>query len=108
MPQLASTSLASTPPRTAAEAVMHASARRTALAATIGNVLEWYDFLVYGFLSLTIAKLFFPAASEVASLLLATATFGVGLVVRPIGAVVLGLVADRAGRKRALTATLLL
>lgn len=82
--------------------------RRVALAATIGNILEWYDFLVYGFLSLTIAKLFFPAGTELGSLLLALATFGAGLVMRPIGALVLGIYADRVGRKAALSATMFL
>jgi len=60
------------------------ASRRVVLAATIGNTLEWYDFLVYSFLSVTIAKLFFPARSEQASLLLSIATFGVGIAVRPI------------------------
>src|ERR1700732_1203310 len=68
--------------------------RRVILACTIGNVLEWYDFIVYGFLSLTIATLFFPAQSELASLLLALATFGAGIVMRPVGAIALG-VAER-------------
>ena len=46
------------------------------LAATIGNALEWYDFLIYGFLAMTIAKLFFPAENELTSLLLSVGTFG--------------------------------
>ena len=77
--------------------------RRAVLAATIGNTLEWYDFLIYGFLLITIGQLFFPAASELGSLLFSVATFGVGFVMRPIGAVVLGVYADRAGRRAALT-----
>ena len=68
-----------------------AKRRRVVLAATIGNVLDWYDFLIYGFLAVTIAKLFFPTESELASLLLSVATFGVGAVVRPVGALVLGI-----------------
>src|SRR5437588_12598842 len=79
--------------------------RRVVLAATIGNTLEWYDFLVYGFLSVTIGRLFFPTGSELSSLLLSVATFGVGFVMRPIGAVVLGIYSDRVGRKSALTLT---
>ena len=81
-------------------------ARRVVIAAAIGNTLEWYDFLVYGLLALTIAKLFFPVGSELTSLLLSFATFGVGLVMRPIGALVLGIYADRVGRKAALTLTI--
>jgi len=46
-------------------------------AAVIGNALEWYDFVVYGFLTVIISRLFFPAHSEYASLLLTMATFGV-------------------------------
>jgi MHS family proline/betaine transporter-like MFS transporter len=80
-----------------------AQGRRVLVAATIGNMLEWYDFLVFSLLTLTIAKLFFPASSELGSLLLSLATFGVGFVMRPVGAVVLGIYADRIGRKAALS-----
>jgi MFS transporter, MHS family, proline/betaine transporter len=81
--------------------LIDAKRRRVVLAATIGNTLEWYDFLVYGLLALTIAKLFLPTGSERSSLLLSMATFGVGLVMRPVGAIVLGIYADRAGRNAA-------
>ncbi len=80
--------------------------RRMVLAATIGNTLEWYDFLAYSFLSLTIAKLFFPTGDELSSVLLAVATFGIGLVMRPVGGLLLGIYADRVGRKAALTLTI--
>jgi MHS family proline/betaine transporter-like MFS transporter len=76
--------------------------RRLIVAATIGNLLEWYDFFAFGVLAITMARLFFPTQSEVTSLLLALATYGGGLVMRPIGAIVLGLYADRVGRKDAL------
>jgi MHS family proline/betaine transporter-like MFS transporter len=56
-----------------------ANSRRVVLAATIGNTLEWYDFVVYGFLALTIAKLFFPTGNELTSLLLSVGTFGATL-----------------------------
>src|ERR1700730_16988781 len=68
----------------------------------IGNALEWYYFVVYGFLTVIISRLFFPAHSEYASLLLTTATFGVGFFMRPIGGILLGIYADRKGRKAAL------
>lgn len=71
-------------------------------AAVIGNALEWYDFLVFGFFTVIIARLFFPNDSQYASLLLTTATFGVGFFMRPVGGVVLGIYADRRGRKAAL------
>ncbi|MFM0626243.1 MFS transporter [Paraburkholderia xenovorans] len=76
---------------------------RAVVAAVIGNALEWYDFTVFGFLTVVIAQLFFPAGNDYASLLFATATFGVAFVMRPIGGIVLGLYADRAGRKAALS-----
>jgi MFS transporter, MHS family, proline/betaine transporter len=75
---------------------------RQVVAAVIGNALEWYDFVVYGFLTVIIARLFFPAQSEYASLLLTMATFGVGFFMRPVGGIVLGMYADRKGRKAAL------
>jgi MFS family permease len=82
---------------------INAKRRRIVLAATIGNTVEWYDFLVYGLLAVTIAKLFFPAGSELSSLLLSMAMYGVGLVMRPVGAVVLGIYADRVGRRATLS-----
>jgi MFS family permease len=71
-------------------------------AAVIGNALEWYDFIIFGFLTVVIARLFFPTESQYASLLLTTATFGVGFFMRPVGDILLGLYADHKGRKAAL------
>ena len=71
------------------------SRTRQVAAAVIGNALEWYDFIVYGFLSSLIARLFFPSGDEYTSLLMALATFGVGFFMRPVGGVLLGLYADR-------------
>jgi MHS family proline/betaine transporter-like MFS transporter len=73
------------------------------IAATIGNVLEWFDFLVYGFFAVTIAEVFFPANNPTVSLLATFGTFGLAYVVRPLGAVVVGTYTDRAGRKAGLT-----
>jgi MHS family proline/betaine transporter-like MFS transporter len=73
------------------------------IAATIGNVLEWFDFLVYGFFAVTIAEVFFPAHDPTVSLLATFGTFGLAYVVRPLGAVVVGTYTDRAGRKAGLT-----
>jgi len=76
---------------------------RGALAATLGNVLEWYDFVVFGFVAIFIAKKFFPSDNEYAAMMLTWATFGAGFVVRPLGGVLLGMYADRKGRKAGLT-----
>jgi MFS family permease len=75
---------------------------RQVAAAVIGNALEWYDFIVYGFLTIVISRLFFPAANEYSSLLLTTATFGVSFFMRPVGGVLIGAYADKRGRKAAL------
>jgi MFS family permease len=77
-------------------------------AITIGNALEFFDFTVYSFLAVTLGKLFFPVASPYGQLLMSTATFGVGFITRPIGGIVLGSYADRAGRKAAMLITLAL
>ncbi|MEJ0072232.1 MAG: MFS transporter [Pseudomonadota bacterium] len=78
------------------------------VAASIGNALEWFDLLIYGYFAVTISKVFFPIGSDTASLLLALGTFGVSYLVRPLGAIVIGAYADRAGRKAALTLSILL
>jgi MHS family proline/betaine transporter-like MFS transporter len=77
--------------------------RRVIVAATIGNVLEWFDFLVYGFFAVTIAEVFFPASDPTVSLLITFGTFGLAYVVRPLGAIFIGTYSDRAGRKAGLT-----
>jgi MHS family citrate/tricarballylate:H+ symporter-like MFS transporter len=76
--------------------------RRHIAAATIGNALEFYDFLIYTFFSIQIGHAFFPAQSAYGSLMLSLATFGAGFVTRPIGAVIIGRYADRAGRRPAM------
>jgi MFS transporter, MHS family, proline/betaine transporter len=82
--------------------------RRVIVATSIGNALEWFDFVVYGFLAVTMAKLFFPASDQVASLLLTFGTFGVTFLLRPLGAILIGAYTDRRGRKPALTLTITL
>jgi MFS family permease len=73
------------------------------MGATIGNMLEFYDFVTYSFFATQIGHAFFPAKTEFASLLLSLATFGAGFVTRPIGAVIIGSYSDRAGRRPAMT-----
>jgi MHS family proline/betaine transporter-like MFS transporter len=72
-------------------------------AAIVGNTLEWFDFTVYNLFSIYIARAFFPAEDELTGLLLTLATYGVGFALRPVGAIVLGQYADRAGRRAALS-----
>jgi MHS family proline/betaine transporter-like MFS transporter len=71
-------------------------------AATVGNALEWFDILIYGYFATTIAAVFFPNTNPVVSLVLSFGSFGLSYLARPVGAVVLGAYADRAGRKAAL------
>ena len=75
--------------------------RRVVLASILGNGLEWFDFVSYGYFASIIAKVFFPADSDL-SLMLTYASFAVGFVVRPIGGIMLGAYADRYGRQQAL------
>ncbi|HEX3881814.1 MAG TPA: MFS transporter [Stellaceae bacterium] len=79
------------------------SLRRVVVAATIGNVLEWFDFLVYGYFAVTIAQVFFPIGNPTVSLLITFAAFGLSYVIRPLGAVFIGSYTDRHGRKAGLT-----
>ena len=82
-----------------------AQQRKIVFAAVIGNLLEFFDFTVYSYFALTIGKQFFPSHDPITSSLLAFAVFAVGFVMRPLGGIVLGRYADRAGRKPALTLT---
>jgi MFS family permease len=71
-------------------------------AVTAGNALEFYDFLTYAFFAAQIGRTFFPAADPQASLLASLATFGAGFLMRPVGALVIGRLGDRRGRKPAM------
>ena len=82
--------------------------RRVILAATIGNVLEWFDFLVYGFFAVTIAQVFFPASDPTVSLLITFGAFALSYLARPLGALLIGSYTDRAGRKAGLTLSIAL
>jgi MHS family proline/betaine transporter-like MFS transporter len=78
------------------------------VAATIGNILEWFDFLVYGFFAATLAEVFFPVGDSTVSLLITFGAFGLSYLVRPLGAVFIGNYTDRAGRKAGLTLSIAL
>jgi MFS transporter, MHS family, proline/betaine transporter len=81
---------------------------RAIVATSIGNMLEWYDFTVYALFAGYIAGNFFPGDDPNTRLLKTFLFFGLGFVVRPLGAVLIGNFGDRAGRKAALTLTILL
>ena len=81
---------------------------RALAAASVGNMLEWYDFGIYAFSATILARHFFPRTDETASLLATFATFGIGFVVRPLGALVIGRLGDVRGRKAALLTAMFL
>jgi len=78
------------------------SMSRLIVAATIGNIFEWFDFVVYGFFAVTIAEVFFPTGDPTVSLLVTFGAFGLAYFVRPLGAIIVGGYTDRAGRKAGL------
>jgi MFS transporter, MHS family, proline/betaine transporter len=80
--------------------------RKAIIAVVIGCTLEWFDFSVFNFFVVQISRLFFPAENELTSVLLTIATFGIGLVLRPVGGVVLGVCGDKFGRKSVLSFTI--
>ena len=81
---------------------------RQALAIAVGNGLEFYDFVTYAFFATQIGHTFFPSKTPGLSLLSSLATFGVGFLTRPLGAIVIGRFGDRAGRKPAMMLSLCL
>ena len=78
------------------------------LAGMIGNILEWYDFGLYGYLAPVIGAHFFPSTNPIASLLGAYGGFAIGFAVRPLGGAVLGHIGDRVGRKAVLITSVVL
>ncbi len=78
------------------------------IRVSLGNFLEMYDFMVFGYYAAAIGLAFFPTQNEYASLMLSFMTFGTGYLMRPLGAVVLGAYIDHHGRRKGLLLTLLL
>src|ERR1017187_7822205 len=82
-----------------------ATTRRAVLACSIGQIFEIFDFVIYGYFALAIGRAFFPSTDPMTSLLSSFATYGVGFLMRPVGAIVIGYFGDRHGRRRALVFT---
>src|ERR1700761_7261705 len=79
---------------------------RSIFIVSSGNFLEMYDFMVYGYYAVAIAKAYFPNADTFAALMASLAAFGAGFLMRPVGALVLGTYIDRHGRRKGLLLTL--
>jgi MFS transporter, MHS family, proline/betaine transporter len=82
-----------------------ATIRRAILACAAGQAFEIFDFVIYGFFAVAIGRAFFPSGDPAASLLASFATFAVGFLFRPVGALVIGYYGDRYGRRKALVVT---
>src|SRR6185437_6855925 len=76
--------------------------RRGIVAGVVGNMLEWYDFALFGFFAQQLGAHFFPAGDPTVSVLAAFGTFAAGFVMRPVGGALFGWIGDRYGRKQAL------
>ncbi|WP_432509022.1 MFS transporter [Kineococcus auxinigenes] len=83
------------------------SSRRALVAASVGNVIEWYDFVLYGASAFVLAQVFFPQQDPGTAVLATFATFGVAFLARPVGALVLSHVGDRVGRRDVLAGSVL-
>lgn len=81
---------------------------RVVAATVAGNALEFFDFVTYAFFAVYIGQTFFPASTPFMSLLLSVGVFGVGFVFRPLGGILIGAYADRAGRRPAMLLTIIL
>lgn len=81
---------------------------KTILGGTIGNVLEWFDYGLYGYFASAISVNFFQSKDPLTALMLTFAVFGVGFVMRPVGGIIFGYLADKIGRRATLSATVIM
>lgn len=88
--------------------IKKATLRRAIAAAALGNCMEWFDFGVYGYLAVTIGRIFFPSHNPTTELLAAFGGFAVAFVIRPFGGIFFGPLGDRIGRQRVLAITIIL
>lgn len=82
--------------------------KKAITAAALGNAMEWFDFGVYGFVAFTLGKVFFPNADPGTQTIAALATFSVPFLVRPLGGLFFGVLGDKLGRQKVLSATIIL
>jgi MHS family proline/betaine transporter-like MFS transporter len=81
---------------------MYKNRSKLLFAGIVGNLLEWFDFAIYGFFALTIGKVFFPKEDPVAQVIAAFGVFAIGFLMRPIGGLLLGYIGDKYGRQKAM------
>ena len=93
-------------PLDAAHELRSSSNAARVVRVSVGNFLEMYDFMVFGYYATAIGQTYFATQSEYASLMLALMTFGTGYLMRPLGAILLGAYVDRHGRRKGLLLTL--
>lgn len=82
--------------------------RKAVIAGSVGNCLEWFDWGIYGYFAAAIGTQFFPKTSELTQLLLTFLTFALGFFMRPLGAVLLGGLGDRVGRRHVLSTSIII
>nr|WP_009473456.1 hypothetical protein [Rhodococcus sp. JVH1]EJJ01324.1 metabolite transporter, MFS superfamily domain protein [Rhodococcus sp. JVH1] len=87
-------------PPALASGVANSSLRKIISASSVGTLIEWYDFYIYGSLAVVFSGMFLPEGNGTAALLVTIAVFGTGFVVRPIGAMVFGRMGDRSDVRR--------
>ena len=95
-------------PHAAVRSAAEGERRRVVVAGAAGNTVEWFDWTVYALFAVYFSEQFFPSSDEFASLLSTFAVFAVGFLARPLGSVLLGRIADRRGRKAALSVSILM
>src|SRR5699024_292186 len=95
-------------PTTVAGNPSSATMRRVVAASFVGNLVEWFDYAVYGYLATTLATVFFPETSQTAALLSTFAVFAVSFIVRPLGGIFWGRFGDRNGRRAALSISIII
>lgn len=86
----------------------HPTIKKAIAAAAIGNITEWYDFGVYGYLSLTMKQVFFPETDGTLGRILVAGLFAVAFLIRPVGGMVFGPLSDRIGRNKVLAMTMIM